>query len=190
MIFQMAESGPVEPKQVMGISCDRAFQSFQACKACVKCYIEVENQSGVHLTHEYSFLTKGHIGSSPPDILPGKTEAFYAHGDSDSNQGSCGISSWIIDDNKDTPKRFVVMWSAPFSFNFYSNWLGTGIKESAVNESTFGKMYYNPETWFHRREYYKSCDELLYEDQGFKVRGSMGTNHTPVIKLRFSMSSV
>lgn len=80
------------------------------------------------------------------------------------------------------------MWSAPFNFNFYSNWMGLGItKEDVHNKSWFKNMYNKemiPELKIYKiGEYYYGSKEIIVEDEDFELRGTMGTSHHPTIKL-------
>ena len=81
--------------------------------------------------------------------------------------GSYGTVSWLIQDNS---RRLVIMWSAPFNFNHYSNWLGVGLSvpgvtEHAPGDTWFDLMYYNDSSdhlKFERREYYADVRLVLY----------------------------
>ena len=83
--------------------------------------------------------------------------------------GSYGTVSWLVEGKA---RRVYVMWSAPFNFDHYSNWLAVGISregstEHPANKSTFDLMYYGePGTssylGFNRREFWSSISPAIY----------------------------
>lgn len=98
--------------------------------------------------------------------------------------GSSGIVSWLI---RNTEKRLVIVWTAPF---FTSNTLGIGL-------TTAGNDDHNDE-WFDTISEkkvssnvltYKSLSygdkigEIIIEDDEFKLFGSMGTSNKPEVRI-------
>jgi len=104
--------------------------------------------------------------------------------------GCVGSCAWSIGDSG---KILVVMYSAPFDFNLYSNWLAVGIfdetkrgnyhHEKGEIEDFFKKMYYDDEKDFKREEYYRTSDKVTFEKDGYSVEGEMDKNHTPNISV-------
>ena len=70
--------------------------------------------------------------------------------------GSSGTVTWTIEG---LGKVLVIMWSAPYSFDFHTNWLAIGVMDEAnlhlLHENTFNEMYKDPESWFKRKEFYR-----------------------------------
>ena len=75
------------------------------------------------------------------------------------------------------------MWSCPFNFDHYSNWLGVGLTRSGSRRNggnLFNQMYYenigNGLT-FVRGEYYHNTKTLSMKEGNIEVTGTMGTGH-------------
>ena len=82
------------------------------------------------------------------------------------------------------------MYSVPYSFDLYSNWLGFwihGEEEMQGEESLFDLMYYGNEAHLgcRREEYYYTTKELTHSKDGFRATGSMGAGHLTSINVVF-----
>jgi len=131
-------------------------------------------------------------------IAPGFRESAYAHKDSNTATGCGGVLVWKIGN---TNKVVFVMYSMPYSFDFYSNTLAVGISDYTTgpdgnnvlpgdqnNDILFNKMYSGSGN-FSRNEYYYGTKGVEFKQDGFRIQGSMGTSHDTVIYLKFSMES-
>jgi hypothetical protein len=94
--------------------------------------------------------------------------------------GSAGTVSWKLGE---TGKMLVVMYSLPFNFDFYSNWLGIGIFKEEDTSEYFNKMYYESEIDFKRKEFYYDTDAVVFDDGTFTVNATMGTTHKSEIHI-------
>ena len=76
------------------------------------------------------------------------------------------------------------MWSAPFNFDFYSNWLAVGIADNVDSDN--GKwadtMYYHDGP-FSKGEYKNSMNWISYSDDEVTIKGSMGTAHKTQVNI-------
>jgi hypothetical protein len=75
------------------------------------------------------------------------------------------------------------MWSCPYNFNSYSNWLGVGLTEYGTQThraNWFDQMYYKGSgngLNFVRGEYYYHTKTLSMKDGNIEITGIMGTSH-------------
>ena len=144
--------------------------------------VELSNSTEYYLSSEGYYPAWGYVESPPVGVSPGKKSGFVARKTSFTATGTTGVAVWRIGD---TSTRLVVMWSAPWNHNHYSNVLAVGFKENTVslNGNIYKEMYYGHETWFSRRHYMNNqcCPTVAMEHSltsgGFKVTGSMGTSH-------------
>ncbi|KAL3870182.1 hypothetical protein ACJMK2_038263 [Sinanodonta woodiana] len=154
----------------------------------VTCGIQVENWSKFLLTHPVVKIYAGALSTPPGDILPSKREAMVARKSSDSATGTSGTVSWLVEGYA---RRIVVMWSAPYDFNLYSNWLGVGITTPGVTfnaegNTWFNQMYYGTSSdsiGFRRGEYYWESNPISYKDNLIQISGTMGTGHQAQVKI-------
>ena len=102
------------------------------------------------------------------------------HKTKDTATGCVGTVSWVLGD---TGKMLVVMYSAPYDHNLYSNWLAVGIFKEGPTDQHYQRMYNEHESHFKRKEFYYNTDKVEYSNGQFKVTGSMGTSHHPSINV-------
>ena len=96
--------------------------------------------------------------------------------------GCDGTVAWKIGD---TGKMLVVMYSCPYSFDFYTNWCGVGIFDVSRDEDFYQLMYYGAEDSFKRKDYYYDADEVRYsDDDRYEVSATMGNTHKAEIQVR------
>jgi hypothetical protein len=107
--------------------------------------------------------------------------------------GTSGTASWLINGSG---RRLVVMWSAPFNFDFYSNRMAFGFTKKGCkihDKNWFQTMYYNknvgiksggtPRMNLKKMVCRNTCEEIIVEDDIFEMSGTMGTSHKPEIKI-------
>ena len=75
------------------------------------------------------------------------------------------------------------MWSCPYNFDHYTNWLGVGLTESGTQThgtNWFHQMYYEKSgngLNFVRGDYYYHTKTLSMKDGAIEITGIMGTSH-------------
>jgi len=105
---------------------DKGVQAFQY-NVAFEMIIENESSQGLNLTsaayvrgdnldHE-----TGRPWTMPTRITPQRTEGFVGHKVGNTATGCAGTISYKIGD---TRRIFTIMYSVPYSHDFYSNWLG------------------------------------------------------------------
>ncbi|CAF1071799.1 unnamed protein product [Brachionus calyciflorus] len=151
----------------------------------IRVIIELENWSNWVLHTPKVHIDAGVLCVPPSNILPLKKEALSARKTKDTATGSYATVSWLVGSLN---KRIVVMWSAPYDFNLYSNWMGLGITTADVHDdSWFDRMYYErtiPEMQNYKiAEFNRNNREIMVEDGDFEFKGIMGNGHHTTIKL-------
>lgn len=119
----------------------------------------------------------------PREINPGSMEGFAARHADSTARGLWMRYSFVID--SDIMLHF--MLSAPYSFDFYDNWLAVAACEfkSCLCESMTAEfMYYNHYDFLDRRKYNKYVALVKKCDDNVCILGWMDTSHTPVIRIK------
>ncbi|XP_076446969.1 tereporin-Ca1-like [Babylonia areolata] len=155
------------------------------------CAVQVENWSRHPLLYPtVQFYGGAVLSSTSVGILPGKREAFATRKLSGTATGTNGVAFWNVGD---TNRLFVVMWSVPYDYNYYSNWMGVGMTREGVTNplddySWFEQMYWYNSTddlSFERGEFYWLTNPVVYSNEYFEAVASMTNIHNAEIKITF-----
>nr|QFQ61162.1 conoporin [Conus magus] len=155
----------------------------------VTCAIQVENWTRYPLVYPtVRVFGNGAVTSAPTAILPGKKEGFAVRKPSGTATGVSGTVSWEM---HGASRRFVLGWSAPYSFDFHSNWMGLGITREgsfkvASGDTWFNQMYYGGNSanlTFETGEFYYDTDPVIYRNDNFEAVGVMTNIHKAQIKV-------
>jgi hypothetical protein len=185
--------GPIED----GPSVSVASNLFELDDHSVKLLIHIENHTDQELELVEHFKLPGSEGEwgvlggtnmggvFPKSILPGKRESSFGRKTSDTATGCAGTVSWKIDDDYCA----VVMFSLPYNFDFYSNWLSVGIMKKREVEykggnGLFDHMYNDEEDRFKRGQFYHHENPIEYKRGSYKIVGEMGKTHEAEIKIQ------
>jgi len=167
-----------------GASVSIASKDFKTDDHSVKFKIDIENHTNQKLELLDIFKLSGEWEKIPQHVFPGKKESSFGRKSSGTATGVAGMVSWKID-NGDCA---VVMFSLPFDFNLYSNWLSVGImKGSRVlqnNKELFDVMYGGKESNFTRGQFYSDPKPIEFKNGSYKIVGEMGTTHEAEIKIQ------
>nr|AXS67895.1 coluporin-23 [Colubraria reticulata] len=156
----------------------------------VKAAITVQNWTRFPLIKTALNIAEGVNDTAAHDIYPGSQWTFNVRKRDRAPQGTYGTVSWVVS-GKD--QRFIVMWSAPYSFNWYSNWLGLGMTPKghtkvAIRNTWFIEMYYTGGNKYLRhtiKEFYKDVNPVTFRMYGFKIVGTMTSGHHTEILVKF-----
>ena len=156
----------------------------------IRAHIDVENKTD--FTMEYvgdCFIHNGQIEGTPVSVNPHSKIKFTGRQTGILASGTTGVVAWKIAEHTERPSeeiKFVVLWSAPYNFDHYANYLAIGFRESSylVNFDSYHDMYYDklddPKSkWFTRREFYHDYGKMKIERRcgRFLATGDMGTAH-------------
>ncbi|XP_033751129.1 tereporin-Ca1-like [Pecten maximus] len=147
--------------------------------------MEVDNYSKWAMTNPVAYPDRGVITLSPREIHPGQREAMLARKTGFTATGTQGDVSWLIDN-----RRVIVMWEAPFNFDFYSNKLAVGIVPSTAHTSSMFDVMNGGSGNFTRGTYDNSVHTIEYCDEALCVEGTMGTSHKTQIHIQVIPRSV
>ncbi len=128
---------------------DFKMSTFESIPYGIKFQMEVYNYSTWILEPSGSFCESGYISSPPKSILPGSKGIVLGHKMANCATGACGVVSWNIISSKmgnEMSQKIAVMYSCPFNFNHYSNYLAVGIFNPILvdtDKQLFKRMYYD-----------------------------------------------
>ena len=150
--------------------------------------ITVENWTRFPMTNPELRLRSGVVSLSPRDIQPGTKEIFHVRKSRFVARGSVGTVSWLVNGNK----RIVVMWSVPYDYLYYENWLAVGIAyfyRHAPGNQWYEFMYNNTPYCcanfpFDRRQYSSSVSPVIVEHDRYIIRATMGTGHDAQVRIQ------
>ena len=148
----------------------------------VVCVFEIENYTKWPMDNPISYANTGYIKNPPVPVMSGKREAMVTRKTGHTATGTFGTASWLVNGQR----RAIVMWSAPYSFDFHSNWLAVGIIGANSHvRSLADTMYEEPseESTYTLGEFYDSTRIISYCDDVICVHGTMGTAHKTFIKI-------
>nr|AXS67877.1 coluporin-5 [Colubraria reticulata] len=153
--------------------------------------ITVENLSYYTVRHPLVREEDGEVKDFEPStaIYPGRnfTFAMWNKGGIHTT-GTYGSMSLEV---YEAERRVVLMWSAPYNFNMFRNWMGVGLtkkQNTGLENATawFDQMYYHGNDTnlkFNRKEFKTDENPVTISDTEFLVLGVMGTSHTCRIKV-------
>ncbi|KAK7104339.1 hypothetical protein V1264_019077 [Littorina saxatilis] len=110
----------------------------------VTCALQVENWTRYNLSNPVIHMNHGQISKAPPATIDsGYREVTVTRKTSGTATGTSGTVSWEVEG---LDRRVYLMWSAPFNFDFYSNWLGVGVSAPGYTghpggDDLFEQMY-------------------------------------------------
>ncbi|XP_069579463.1 DELTA-actitoxin-Aeq1c-like [Brachyistius frenatus] len=152
------------------------------------CIIEITNVSSIFcLVNPKVHMENGFSFSPPqPTVRTTKTEVCSFTKDDNTASGAVGVLTYDMFDmrNRHCNEIMAVMFSVPFDYNFYKNWLGVGIFEHtrACDDKLFNFMYNKKDfTNFLRHE--ADGSGVTYQGRMCDVRGCMSNEGRAIVKL-------
>lgn len=147
--------------------------------ALVVVRLEIINKTMWPLSNPTTHVHGGVVESQPVQVDPASKEMMVMRKTHGTPFGSYGTVSWNVNG-----KEVLVMWSAPFNFELFSNTLAVGIApEGEHTISSFDEMYYKTKEYFVREEYLKRTQDVSKSDLQICVEGRMSTTHYPVVRI-------
>lgn len=120
-----------------------------------------------------------------PTIRTNKTELCSFTKDDNTATGAVGVLTYELLNmqTRQCSELMALMFSVPFDYNFYKNWLGVGIFECAraCDKHLFHLMYKDDFTSFIRQE--ANGSGVTYRGQVLDVRATMSDEGKAIIKL-------
>ncbi|GAA6229186.1 DELTA-actitoxin-Aeq1c-like [Lates japonicus] len=152
------------------------------------CTIEITNVSSTFcLVNPKVHMESGFPFSPPqPTVRTTKSEVCSFTKDDNTASGAVGVLTYELFDmrNRHCNELMAIMFSVPFDYNFYKNWLGVGIFEHtrACDEKLFKHMYEGKDfTNFVRHE--ANGSGVKYTGRALDVRACMSDQGRAMIKV-------
>merc|ERR1712151_232876 len=149
---------------------------------------EVSNKfrdDGFRLQFKGYYLGSGlnNLGAQPT-IVPGQKEAMCFKKVNDTACGTVGVYVWTVhghNDGRAYNADVAIMWSVPYDYNWYENWIAIKISQNLVpNYELYREMYYDSEVGFKRETALRMC---RFSNLGLDVRATMANVGQSTIKV-------
>ncbi|XP_042337453.1 DELTA-stichotoxin-Hcr4a-like [Plectropomus leopardus] len=150
--------------------------------------IELTNlTSNFYLADPKVYLDSGSVHSPPePTVRSMRKELCNFTKTSTSTSGAVGVLTYDLlryrEDN--AIERIAIMFSVPYDYNLYENWLALGIfnPDKECNEGLYKEMYYNKEqTGFVREK--PNGSSLTYEGRNVDIKATMSPLGRAIMKV-------
>ncbi|CAJ1081417.1 DELTA-sagatoxin-Srs1a-like [Xyrichtys novacula] len=154
------------------------------------CVIEIKNASNVYCFYQPSVFMKSGFSYCPPQPTLGsnKTEVCSFTKDDNTASGAVGVMTYDLFNmhTRQCTEMMAIMFSVPFDYNFYANWLGVGIfdKETPCDEKLFDQMY-NDTDEAHFKHYKADGSGIVFKGDMVDVRACMSDEGRAIVKLEF-----
>ncbi|XP_057291281.1 tereporin-Ca1-like [Hydractinia symbiolongicarpus] len=142
----------------------------------------IENYSKWSIHLRQCQMASGYMNVPMRTIIPGYREGWASH-----KTGNTATGTYVRCTFQANNDLIHIMYSAPYSFDFHSNWLGVAIcpkNNGECKSMTADKMYYRKSSFVSLKEYYRSISHLRQCRGDFCFTGIMGTSHKPEIDIR------
>ncbi|XP_047665674.1 tereporin-Ca1-like [Tachysurus fulvidraco] len=138
------------------------------------------------LSNPRTHTSRGYCHNPPQPTVAKKTsEACSFTKTSSTACGCAGVLAYkILNDEKHFVGELVIMFSVPFNYDWYKNYLAVGIYENQVfcNYDLFSEMYYKEGTFTREMA---TGSEVMYSGRGICVKGTMSPASNSIIKVEF-----
>lgn len=132
-------------------------------------------------------MSSGFPHSPPqPTVRHNQTEVCSFTKDDNTASGAVGVLTYEMFNmrKRSSDEQMAVMFSVPFDYNFYKNWMALGIYDlgRACDQSLYDEMYDSKDmTNFVRQE--ANGSGLTYKGQEVDLRACMSDEGRAIIKL-------
>ncbi|KAK0131079.1 DELTA-sagatoxin-Srs1a [Merluccius polli] len=152
------------------------------------CTIEVTNVSSSYcLVNPKVYMSSGFCFSPPqPTVRTGQTEVCSFTKDDNTASGAVGVLTYELFEMRQRycNEKMAVMFSVPFDYNLYKNWLGVGIMSCSgpSDEELYNLMYYEKD-FKESLRHEADGSGVMYTGKMLDVRGTMSSEGRAIIKL-------
>ncbi|XP_030626164.1 bryoporin-like [Chanos chanos] len=149
------------------------------------CTIEIKNGSSVYsLVNPKTWMHSGYISKPPPPTVHVNTTAACAFSKTAVGaRGAVGVLTYELLKSKSyTDKMMAIMFSVPFDYSLYENWLAVGVFEHIrpCDKSLYNLMYYHLEPAFIRA---KATDPIKNTWGSVEIRASMSNASSAIVQV-------
>ncbi|XP_008313134.1 bryoporin-like [Cynoglossus semilaevis] len=152
------------------------------------CSMEISNLSSSYcLVNPKVYMESGFSFSPPqPTVRTNNTEVCSFTKDDNTASGAVGVLTYDIFhmQKKSCDGVMAVMFSVPFDYNFYKNWLGVGIfeKGQACDEKLY-KLMYNSKDFSHFVRHEADGSGVVFRNNAVDIRACMSDEGRAMVKL-------
>uniref|UniRef100_A0A8C6SQZ1 Actinoporin n=1 Tax=Neogobius melanostomus TaxID=47308 RepID=A0A8C6SQZ1_9GOBI len=150
--------------------------------------IEISNLTSSYcLINPKVYLENGGTHIPPqPSVRPLKTELCNFTKDGGKSSGAVGVLTYDLFErgHNDYIETVALMFSVPYDYNLYQNWVGVGIypKDKACDEALYKEMYYSKEQTSFVREKANGSG-ITYEGNNLDVKVTMSPLGRAIMKV-------
>ncbi|XP_054625417.1 DELTA-sagatoxin-Srs1a-like [Dunckerocampus dactyliophorus] len=150
--------------------------------------IEITNLTSQYcLMNPKVYLDSGNCHSPPqPTVRPLKTEVCNFTKSAAATSGTVGVLTYeIFEAHKSSPlEKLAIMFSVPFNYNLYKNWLGVGLYPTGrdTDEKLYKEMYYDKDQKSFVREEAKGCC-VDFHDSKMDIKVTMSPMGRAIMKV-------
>ncbi|XP_030622868.1 DELTA-thalatoxin-Avl1a-like [Chanos chanos] len=150
------------------------------------CTIKIENHSNVYsFAHPKVWMHSGYNNQLPsPTVDINTTEECAFSKAAGAARGAVGVLTYeLLKSKSSSNKLLAIMFSVPYDYNLYENWLAVGIfdKTQKCDDTLYNLMYYNSDSKFRRA---KATDtSIVYIWESMEIRAAMSNAGTAVVEV-------
>ncbi|XP_030625868.1 bryoporin-like [Chanos chanos] len=151
------------------------------------CTINIKNCSSVYsLVHPKVWMNSGYNSQPPSPTVDTNTKSSCAFSKTAGTaRGAVGVLTYdlFIREKSRSDKLIAIMFSVPFDYNLYDNWLAVGIFDQAqpCDETLYKFMYYDSDYRFNR---VKATDpSIVYTRESVEIRATMSNARTADVQV-------
>ncbi|XP_008293613.1 cytolysin RTX-A-like [Stegastes partitus] len=152
------------------------------------CTIELTNVTTNYcLARPRVYMESGFVFNPPqPTVRTGKTEVCSFVKDDHTASGAVGVLTYQLFDmrSRQGTEMMAIMFSVPFDYNFYKNWMAIGAYESSVDtdEKLYKEMYNSKDQTNFVRQEANGCG-VLFRAREVDLRACMSNEGKAIIKM-------
>ncbi|XP_020774051.1 uncharacterized protein LOC110154401 [Boleophthalmus pectinirostris] len=152
------------------------------------CTVEISNISSTYcLVNPKVYMESGYCYSPPqPTVRSQHTEVFSFIKDDNTASGAVGVFTYELFNMQKRQAREImaVMFSVPFDYTFYKNWLGVGVfDQSKPCDEDLYKHMYNGKDFSHFVRHEANGSGIVFSSSTVDVRACMSDQGKAIIKL-------
>ncbi|XP_030622862.1 DELTA-thalatoxin-Avl1a-like [Chanos chanos] len=130
-------------------------------------------------------MYSGHNTQPPPPTVDVNTMAVCAFSKNTGvASGAVGVLTYDLEqEKKDADKMMAIMFSVPFDYNIYMNWLAVGIFDNSLpcDKELYKLMYEKDETTFKRVK--AAGSSILYTWNSVEIRATMSSARAAIVEV-------
>ncbi|XP_030622856.1 DELTA-thalatoxin-Avl1a-like [Chanos chanos] len=150
------------------------------------CTIKLENHSEVYsLVKPRTWMNSGYNSHPPsPTVDVKATEVCAFSKTAVGARGAVGVLTYdLLQRKKCTDKMMAIMFSVPFDYSLYENWLAVGVFEHTrpCDDALFNLMYYDSDPAFIRAK--AKHPSIVYTWESMEIRAVMSNAVTAITEV-------